>query len=95
MGHEQVPENRAEALCVGGDVVGEEGRDDDAGVRDPLGIAAVPADDGNDGSTLPLRQVHRSDQVGRHATLLVPTTHRENQEPVVAAKAGAGQPVGE
>ncbi len=48
MADDQVPDGGLEALGVGGDVVGVDGRNDAAGVGDPGGVPAVAADDAED-----------------------------------------------
>ena len=83
MAHEQVPHDGAQPLGVGSDALGEQRRDDDAGVGDLRGEAPVAADDAEDRRARSPASSSARTMLGETFALGVATADREHEHAVV------------
>jgi hypothetical protein len=82
MRNEKVPDNRLKRLTMRCDVRGIYGGNDDAGGDFFRCIAAITADDSDDGCTRFFRQLNGAYQIRTDLLFQVASTHGKNQQAV-------------
>jgi hypothetical protein len=94
VGDEEVPDQSLEGFGVGGDIGGVYGGDDDAGVGDLGGEAAVAADYAADGGAGFLGVFESADEIGADIFYGVAAADGENEDHVGFVEMRAAKPVG-
>ena len=89
-----MPDDGLELLGVGGDGFGRQRGNDEAGIGDPRGVAAIASDNAKDAGACLAGETERRYKIHADPVLRITATDGEDEDGVTGIEAAAKEPVG-